>query len=144
MKCVTFCGHGEIHGENELKEWLERTVEDLIKNGAEIFLLGGYGRFDSMAALTVWDLKKRYPHIKSTLVVPYLDRKYPSKYYDDTLYPSLENVPKRFAISKRNEWMVNEADVVVAYVIHSWGGAAKTLEYAERKKKKIINFKDRT
>ena len=139
MKCVTFCGHGEIYGENELKEWLEKTIDELIKKGAEIFLLGGYGSFDSMAAHTVWDLKKRYPHIKSTLVVPYLDRKYPSEHYDDTLYPSLENVPKRFAISKRNEWMVNEADIVVAYVIHGWGGAAKTLEYARRKKKKIIN-----
>lgn len=31
--------------------------------------------------------------------------------------------------------MVNDADVVIAYVQHSWGGAAQTLEYAEQKKK---------
>jgi hypothetical protein len=36
--------------------------------------------------------------------------------------------------------MVGQADVVVAYVIHEWGGAATTLRYAEAKKKTIIRF----
>ena len=36
--------------------------------------------------------------------------------------------------------MVNEADLVIAYVMYSLGGAAKTLEYAKRKKKAIINL----
>ena len=36
--------------------------------------------------------------------------------------------------------MVDSADLVIAYVQYSWGGAAKTLEYAKRKKKTIINL----
>ena len=36
--------------------------------------------------------------------------------------------------------MVDQADVVVAYVDHDWGGAAKTLERAVSKKKRIINI----
>lgn len=60
--------------------------------------------------------------------------------YDDTTYPPLEGVPLKFAISKRNEWMVDQADVVVAYVQHSWGGAAATLRYAESKHKRIIRI----
>ena len=36
--------------------------------------------------------------------------------------------------------MVEEADLVIAYVMYSWGGAVKTLEYAKRKKKTIINL----
>ena len=36
--------------------------------------------------------------------------------------------------------MVEQADVVIAYVTHDWGGAAKTLEYAVRKKSQIINI----
>ena len=36
--------------------------------------------------------------------------------------------------------MVEEADLVIAYVMYSWGGAAKTLEYAKRKKVSIINI----
>ena len=39
--------------------------------------------------------------------------------------------------------MVDEADLVIAYVMYSWGGAAKTLEYAKRKKKTIINLAEK-
>ncbi len=60
-----------------------------------IFLLGGYGRFDMISAMTVKELKKKYPHITSTLVIPYLTREYDLSLYDDSVYPPLENVPKR-------------------------------------------------
>ena len=60
--------------------------------------------------------------------------------YDDVLYPPLETTPYRLAIVKRNEWMVSQSDLVIAYVLYSWGGAARTLEYAEKRKKKIIQL----
>lgn len=142
MSVVTFCGHGEFYGEEAVVRWLRETVEDLIRRGADDFLLGGYGGFDACAASVVWELKKKYPAIRSTLVLPYLDRAVDASKYDGTLYPPLEKVPRRFAISKRNEYMVNEADVVVAYVTHGWGGAATTLAYAKRKKKEIISYEE--
>lgn len=92
----------------------------------------------------VWELKRKYPSIRSTLVLPYLDRAVDAEKYDATLYPPLEKVPGRYAISKRNEYMVNEADIVVAYVTHDWGGAAATLAYARQRKKKIINYAETT
>lgn len=101
---------------------------------------GGYSGFDQCAASVVWELKQKYPHIHSTLVLPYLDRKVDGTKYDGTTYPPLEKVPKRYAISKRNEWMVSEADIVVAYVTQNYGGAATTLAYARRKKKEIVLF----
>ena len=140
MSVVMFCGHGEFYGDEAVKRWLRETVEALILRGADDFLLGGYGGFDACAASVVWELKQAHPHIRSTLVLPYLGRKVDAAKYDDTFYPPLEKVPKRFAISKRNEYMVNEADIVVAYVNHSWGGAATTLAYAKRKGKEIINY----
>ena len=140
MSVVTFCGHADFYGSEDVRVWLKETVEGLIRRGADDFLLGGYGGFDACAASVVWELKKQYPAIRSTLVLPYLDRKVNAPKYDNTLYPPLENVPRRFAISKRNEYMVNEADIVVAYVTHDWGGAATTLAYAKRKKKEIINY----
>ena len=136
---VTFCGHGDCWDE-DIKRWLRETVEALILRGADDFLLGGYGGFDACAASVVWAFKKKYPTIRSTLVLPYLDRIVDASKYDGTLYPPLETVPQRYAISRRNEYMVNEADVVVAYVTRDWGGAAKTLAYAKRKKKTIINY----
>jgi uncharacterized phage-like protein YoqJ len=137
---VTFCGHGDFYGDEDVKRWLRETVEALILRGADDFLLGGYGGFDACAASVVWALKKKYPTIRSTLVLPYLDRTVDASKYDGTLYPPLETVPRRYAISRRNEYMVNEADIVVAYVNHGWGGAATTLAYAKRKKKEIINY----
>ena len=135
---VMFCGHKEISEPDKLRRWLEETVETLIQRGTDTFYLGGYGAFDRLAANVVWSKKRLYPSVQSVLVLPYLDRAVDATDYDGTIYPPLENVPRRFAISRRNEWMVDHSDVVVAYVIHEWGGAATTLRYAKRKHKEII------
>lgn len=102
-----------------------------------------------MEPLTVWQhpfyrkQKKRYPQIELVLVLAYLKTRQDISYYDSTVYPPLEAVPRRFAISYRNRWMVESTDVIVAYVLHDWGGAATTLQYAKQKKKPIISFADR-
>ena len=137
---VTFCGHREVQEPEKVRKWLYKTVEGLIREGADCFYLGGYGQFDTMAAGVVHELKQKYPHIRSVFVLPYLDREYDASEYDESLYPPLENVPRRYAISKRNEFMVDNADVVVAYVIYGFGGASKTLQYAERNNKRIIQY----
>lgn len=60
--------------------------------------------------------------------------------FDSSVYPNIEKVPKRFAILKRNEWLINNSDFLIAYV-HRLGGAHKTLEYAQKKKHiKVINI----
>ena len=137
---VTFCGHREVNEPEKVRKWLHETIEGLILEGANCFYLGGYGQFDAMAADVVRELKGKYPIIRSVLVLPYLDRNYDASAYDETLYPPLENVPRRYAISRRNEYMVNHADVVVAYVIYNFGGASKTLRYSERKHKRILRY----
>ena len=137
---VTFCGHREVQEPEKVRKWLYKTVELLIREGADCFYLGGYGQFDTMAAGVVHELKQKYPQIRSVLVLPYLDREYDASGYDESAYPPLENVPRRYAISKRNEFMVDNVDVVVAYVIYGFGGASKTLQYAERNNKRIIQY----
>ena len=137
---VTFCGHSTVYPLDLVQRWLHEVIEGLIVRGARKFYLGGYGTFDQMAAAAVWEQKRTHPEITSVLVLPYLDRKVSATEYDYTTYPQLENVPRRFAISRRNRWMVENSDVLVAYVTHDWGGAATTLKYAERKKKEIIRY----
>ena len=39
--------------------------------------------------------------------------------------------------------MINNSDVIIAYVSNDLGGAFKTLMYAKRKNKKIINLADK-
>ena len=137
---VTFCGHREVNKPEKIWKWLYETVEELILEGADCFYLGGYGQFDAMAADVVRELKQKYQGIRSVLVLPYLDREYDTSGYDESIYPPLENAPRRYAISKRNEYMVDKADVVVAYVVYGFGGASKTLRYAERKHKRIVRY----
>ncbi len=145
---VTFNGHKDTIMSDELRQEATMVIEDAIKEGADTFYCGGYGNFDSACARIIQDLHLKYPHIKSYLVTPYMNsvRQKTLKFiekqhiYDGFIYPELENVPLKFAISKRNEWMVEQADVVIAYVDHDWGGAWTTLQYAKRKKKRIINL----
>ena len=137
---VTFVGHREISEEPKVRRWLEETVSELIHTGADTFYLGGYGQFDRLAASVVWAEKARNPQICSYLVIPYPDRSYDTAQYDGTVYPPLESVPRRYAIAKRNEYMIQWSDVVVAYVRYPFGGAAATLRYAEQRKKRIIRF----
>ena len=43
---VTFCGHRTLEHPVQVKSWLREVVCDLIGQGANTFLLGGYGAFD--------------------------------------------------------------------------------------------------
>lgn len=139
---VTFCGHAQILQSEIIEEWLYDVTQKLIEQGATTFYLGGYGAFDSLAASVLRAQKKQHPQIEMILVLAYINTGRDTSGYDSTVYPPLETVPRRFAISHRNRWMVESADVVVAYVLHDWGGAATTLRYAKQKKKKIISYRD--
>ena len=139
---VTLCGHAQISQVEEVEKWLYAVSESLIEQGAVTFYLGGYGAFDGLAASVLREQKKRYPQIELVLVLAYLNDRRDTSGYDRTVYPPLETVPRRFAISHRNRWMVEVSDVVVAYVLHDWGGAATTLRYAKQKAKQIISYCD--
>lgn len=137
---VTFCGHSHVSDADELNVWLDRVLDLLIAEGADRFYLGGYGDFDRMAAEAVKAKKAEKPDIEMALVTAYLGRQADSESYDYMIYPTLKDVTQRSAIPQRNEWMVDFADVIVAYVTHDWGGAAKTLEYARRCGKRVILY----
>lgn len=137
---VTFCGHRQVHDGEAVGQWLRGVTEDLIRQGAVTFYLGGMGAFDQLAARVLREQKARYPGIELVLVLAYLNGKGDISGYDATVYPPLEGVPPRYAIVRRNRWMVQSADVVVGYVLHDWGGAAGTLKYARSQKKVIRAF----
>lgn len=141
---VTFCGHREIAQTTEVEEWLQTVIHSLIEQGATTFYLGGYGAFDGLAASVLRKEKKNHPWIERILVLAYLNGRQDAVGYDGSVYPELEKIPRRFAILHRNRWMVQSADVVVAYVLHDWGGAATTLRYAKQKRKRIISYSERT
>ena len=109
---VTFCAHSQVSNYDAVAATLKTVIADLIAEGATEFYLGGYGEFDSMAAHAVREAKAAHPEIISILVIPYIDRDFDPALYDNSVYPPLETVPLKFAISKRNEWMIDQADYV--------------------------------
>lgn len=141
---VTFCGHSHVSDAADLSVWQDKVLNLLVSEGADRFYLGGYGDFDRMAAEAVKAKKAEKPDIEMALVTAYLSRQADGEFYDYMIYPTLKDVTQRSAIPKRNEWMVDSADVVVAYVTHEWGGAAKTLEYARRCGKRVILYPELT
>lgn len=139
---VTFCGHAQVAEQEKVEQWLFQVTEELIEQGADTFYLGGYGSFDNLAAKVLRCQKKRYPKIELVLVLEYLNTGRDISGYDRSVFPPLETVPRRFAISHRNRWMVERADVVVAYVLHDWGGAAATLRCARQKGRRMVSYSE--
>lgn len=144
---VTFCGHRDFvetaEAENQLTMFLEKYARENVRL---VCYNGGYGNFDYFAAKCVQRMQEQYSNIRNCLVLPYIDQPFLDRIavftnrFDETIYPPLESVPRKYAIIRRNEWMVDSADVVIACVKYSWGGAARTLEYARRKRKNIIQI----
>lgn len=114
-----------------------------LRQGARRFYVGGYGAFDAAAAAAALSLCAAHPEVEVVLVRPYLDAGPAPQPGMASVSPPLERVPRRFAIARRNRWMVDQADVVVACVQRSWGGAAEMLRYAQRRGKAVLSFPPR-
>lgn len=142
---ITFCGHADFQKTSEQETQLLSFFEKTIGDHKAKFYLGGYGLFDEFAYECCKKYKKTHLNVDLVLVIPYLhfEKSKVNDYfekYDETIYPPIEDKPLKFAIVYRNQYMIDAADLVVAHVTRSWGGAYRTLQYAKRKGKKIVNF----
>ena len=138
-KTCCFFGHREVT--HNIRDKLTSIIEKLItEDGVIDFYVGNQGQFDWMVYSVLKELKAKYPQIRYTVVLAYMpDEHIKELYGEDTLFPDgLESVPKKFAISKRNDWMIRQSGVVVCYVHKITGGAAKFREKAEKKGLKIL------
>ena len=135
-----FFGHREVM--HNIRPKLIAIIENLItETGVTEFYVGHQGQFDSMVYSVLKELKVKYPHIRYIVVLAYMpDEHIKEVYGEDTLFPDgLESVPKRFAISIRNDWMIQHSDYAVCYVHKITGGAAKFREKAEKKGLQIVD-----
>ena len=116
---------------------------DLITNqSVEMFYVGHQGQFDAYVHSELKKLKQEYPQINYAVVLAYMPGK-KTEYddYSDTMLPEgIESVHPHYAISWRNNWMLRQADYVVTYIAHTWGGAYRCAEKARRQKKIVINL----
>ena len=136
---VTFFGNRDASA--DIKPKLRETIIQLItKHKANNFYVGNNGNFDLMVAYILKELKKNYD-IKYTVVLAYLPTAENNEDYENTIYPEgIEKASLRFAICRRNDWMLEQSDLVITYVRFGFGGAAKYKEAAKRKGMPIIEL----
>ncbi len=141
MAVCTFFGHRECP--DTIKPKLREVLVDLIENhGVDMFYVGNQGQFDAIVRSTLRELQNDYPQIGYAVVLAYMpgERNDYDDYSDTMLPEGIEVVHPRYAISWRNNWLLKQADYVVTYITHSWGGAAKYATKAKKQGKTVIDL----
>ncbi len=148
---VSFIGHREITYDFRCVEnALDGIITEVTKNKEFIeFYVGKNGDFDTMAVSAVKRYQNRTGKENSALilVIPYEVANVDcyEKFYDEVIYPDeLYGIHFKSAIAKRNEWMVDHSDLLIAYVKNNKGGAAHCYKYATAQGKKTRNIAEET
>lgn len=120
---------------------LQNLIEMLIEEKCvSEFIVGHYGDFDRLVAHALRQAKLKHPHITLRLLIPYHPSERPipvPEGFDNTYYPpGMEAIPKKLAILKANQYIVDHVDHLVAYVWHPASNARNLLEYAKRRASK--------
>ena len=143
MSACTFFGHRDCPSVSKSK--LREILIDLIENhNVDMFYVGHQGAFDTLVRGVLQELSKNYPQMQYAVVLAYMpsENSDSADYSDTTLPEGIELVHPRYAISWRNNWMLQKSDFIVAYVNHSWGGAAQYVQKAVRSGRAVINLHD--
>lgn len=141
MMVCTFFGHSDCYGLDP--KTLREGIEKLILSGVDTFYVGHQGHFDAMVISTLSQLTELYPNISYSVVLAYLPTQKDGhdEYHGRSLYPEgLETVHPRFAIERRNKWMIERADHCLCYINHTHGGAYKFARMAKRKGLAVFNL----
>lgn len=149
---VAFFGHRYIDDMFKVEELLEEQIRKLINEKEYVdFLVGRNGDFDQCVSSTVLRVRKNVRDDNSALVLvlPYPTAEYLNNevyfhdYYTDVdIAHAASKAHPKAAIQTRNREMVDRADLVICFVEKNFGGAYKTIEYAKKQNKTIINIAD--
>ena len=143
---VSFIGHREIDRFRFVEEQLDKVIGELIRTKEYVeFYVGRNGEFDTMVGSAVKRAQKAYGTANSSLilVIPYTiaDMDLLEQFYDEIWLPEeLYKVHHKAAITKRNEWFVDNSDLLVSYITRDNGGAARCQKYAEKQGIPIKNI----
>lgn len=147
---VSFFGHKYIEQEAEIESRLDRLLHELITQKEYVdFLIGRDGEFDLIATAAIKRAIHNYGYGNThlTLVLPYMRADFRNneksflEYYDEVeiCEKSADAHPKS-AIFIRNQSMIDRSDLVICCINHKTGGAYKTVQYAKKQGKMILNI----
>ena len=140
-KTCAFTGHRSFYDGFSPRK-LQREIKKLILAGVDTFYNGMAMGFDLLAAEKTLELKKKYPHIRLILCIPCYGQEKRFSEKDKGRYASIyKKADERVVLSEeyyrgcmqnRNRYMVERADVLIAYCIKDEGGAAYTVKCFEK------------
>lgn len=152
-----FTGHRRLPTKKiqEIKSVIAENIELLITQyDVRDFISGGALGFDMIAAETVIEMKKLYPHIRLLMYLPCYGQSSKwddgSKYRyrmilsnaDEIMYVT-ESEYKEGCMDIRNMRMVKDAFFCIAFCLMWRSGTGLTLRHAENSDAKIINIADK-
>ena len=120
MASCFFIGHR--NAPESVRPLLDAAVErQIAEYGVNEFVVGHYGGFDRLAAGCLADAKETHPELRLTLLLPYhpSDRRVElPRGFDGSFYPpGMENVPRRLAVVRANEYMAKHCDLLICYAV---------------------------
>ncbi len=141
MKSCTFIGHRD--SSINLYDKLYCEIEKMIvRENVKNFYVGTNGNFDKIVYNILSKLKDKYK-IQINVVLAYLNLKKENIYFDinETIFPDiLEKTPLRFAINKRNEYMIKKSQYIICCVDNTFTNSYKYVEMALKNNLRIINI----
>lgn len=147
-----FTGHRFLPEEkaDAIRYTLECLIHELCENGCREFISGGAIGFDMMAAEAVLKLKKTFPEIILVMALPCRDQHIKWGKADRLRYEKLlSHADKTVYLSEsyvtgcmhlRNKYMIDNAELCVAYLKNRGGGTEYTVRYALEKERAIVNL----
>lgn len=145
------CGFGHRNIFKNISGQIDSAVICAIEKGCNIFYTGAMGDFDKLFSSAVRKAKLTYPYIKIICVKPYMtadineNKDYYEALYDDVIVPEeINGIHYKSAIKARNQWMVDNSDIVISYTVREYGGAYKALMYASKTGKDIVVISSNT
>ena len=151
---VSFFGHRYVDCGAEIEHRLDMLLHDLIMQKEYVeFLIGRDGDFDLLVSAAIKRAVREndFGNTHFTLVLPYMKAEFRDNekeyldYYDEVeVCAESEGAHPKAAIQIRNRNMVDRSDLVVCCIQHKSGGAYRTVKYAEKQGKRIINLADDT
>ena len=150
-----FTGHRKIESYHTatIKPELDRILNMMIGSGIKTFRAGGAMGFDTLAALTVLELREKDPEVRLELCLPCKEQT--AKWDDESIAiynDILERADKVTYVSERytkdcmlarNRFMVDGSVCCIAYCTNEnalRGGTAYTVRYAVKSGVKVINL----
>ena len=147
ISSCAFTGHRDLEPDFSAEKLIE-AIEKCIERGVKTFYCGMAKGFDMLAAEYVLLKKRQGAEIQLVACIPYPEQSKNFSDEDKGRYNRILNeVDDRYlaceayrpwCMAQRNNYMVEKADVLIAYCHKDSGGSFNTIKRALQKKKSVI------